>query len=83
MSEKTYMLEILYKNTGLEHKGIVDKSVIDKIKKRQFVEFNLFLGYDDSKFMYGETTANYIRLYYSPVDEINVNFKEIPSEEQC
>lgn len=83
MSEKNYMLEILYKDTGLEYKGLVNKSVIDKIKKRQFVEFNLLLGYDTSKFLDGEETAYYKRLYYSPVDEINVNFTEIPSEEQC
>lgn len=79
MSERTYMIELLYKNTGLEYKGVVGHSVIDKIKKRQFVEFNLLLGYDN--FMDGEETANYKRLYYHPSERMTVKFVEIPSGE--
>ena len=80
MSEKTYLLELFYKNTGLDYKGIVGESVIDKIKKKQFVEFNLLLGYDSSNFLNGEETAHYKRLYYHPSESMKVNFTEISGE---
>lgn len=74
MSEKTYLLELTYKNTGLNYKGLVSQRVVDKINKKQFVEFNLLLGYNEID---KEETANYIRLYYSPVDNVQVNFTEV------
>ena len=77
MSEKTYLLELTYENTGLNYKGLVSQRVIDKIKRKQFIEFNLLLGYNEID---GEETANYRRLYYSPADKIQVNFTEVNGE---
>lgn len=77
MSENTYLLELYYENTGVNYKGLVNQRVIDKIKKNQFVEFNLLISYNENN---EEDTATYVRAYYSPVDKIQVNFIKMISE---
>ena len=77
MSEKTYLLELTYENTGLNYKGLVSQRVIDKIRKKQFVEFNLLLGYDEVD---EEDVATYARLYYHPSEKMMVNFTELSGE---
>jgi hypothetical protein len=79
MSEKTFLLELFYKNTGVTYKGLVSESVINKIKKRLFVEFNLLIEYNQ-KDGCGEDTATYKRLYYHPSENMKVNFTEVNGE---
>jgi hypothetical protein len=79
MSEKTFLLELFYKNTGLTYKGLVSERVINKIKKRLFVEFNLLIKYNE-KDDNGEDTATYKRLYYHPSESMEVSFTEVNGE---
>jgi hypothetical protein len=75
MSEATYLIELYYENTGLTYKGLVGERVIDKIKKRLFVEFNLLMGYNELAGK--EETANYRRLYYHPSEKMKVKYTKI------
>lgn len=56
---------------GWQCEGFVSQSVIDKIKKNEFVEFNLRL--DDG---YPDDTSNYVRYHYSPVKNMTVEIEE-------
>jgi hypothetical protein len=73
MSNRTFLLELFYENTGLKYKGLVNEKVIDKIKKRLFVEFNLLMGYN-------EEGGKHKRLYYHPSEKMTVNFTEVNGE---
>lgn len=50
--------------------GYVSSSVVDKIKKNEFVEFNLRLE------EYINETTNFYRYYYSPVKNMKVTYLE-------
>lgn len=74
MSESTYLLELTYKDTGVNVSGLVGDYVIDKIKKKLFVEFNLLIDYNELE---GEEIATYRRYYYSPVANMKVKYTKI------
>ena len=80
MSEKTSRLKIFNQDKGWKCNGFVGESVIEKIRKKEFVEFNLLVKYIDNE------TSEYMRYYYSPVQNSIVEFEEVTDEEvmkQC
>ena len=68
---KEYKIKINNLDENWQCEGFVSESVVDKIKKGEFVEFNLRLdGYDEND------TATYQRYHYSPVKNMTYEILE-------
>lgn len=84
MSDKTYRLKIFNQDEGWKCNGFVGQSVVDKINKKEFVEFNLLVKYSSENGE--EDTSHYIRHHYSPNQNSIVEIEEVTAEEvmeQC
>ena len=77
--DKTYRLKITNHDEDWSCDGFVGQSVIDKINKNEFVEFNLLVKY--SKESENEDTAHYQRFHFSPVKNMTVDIKEATAQE--